>query len=347
MVKPYNPSVLSPENFERILRKFPHITNLSLNGFGEPLLNRDIIRLIRLAKRGRPYLRVFFHTNGEFLTPELSRELVESGLTRISLSIDAAEQEAYEKIRLGGKWKRLQAGLHNIVEAKRSVGSALPIICASYSVMAENYGQLPQFVEMVARAGVDMIGPVRFVSSKWGYRPVIYREGIMEEIARAREVLARSSLEPIQFPVPEDVDRWIEGEFRDEFGGDEYGCRARWSLDPVVHLSVDGSLLLCCERPYPEEVNLGNFLHQPFREVWNSPQVQRARHQFYHRHQPHSACEGCGWLTPEDMVLLSEPATSSPAKSAGTFAIPDPPHWVRARQKAKRVRVRSGCQESG
>ncbi len=83
VVKPYNPSVLSPENFERILRKFPHITNLSLNGFGEPLLNRDIIRLIRLAKRGRPYLRVFFHTNGEFLTPELSRELVESGLTRI------------------------------------------------------------------------------------------------------------------------------------------------------------------------------------------------------------------------------------------------------------------------
>jgi len=36
-------------------------------------------------------------------------------------------------------------------------------------------------------------------------------------------------------------------------------------------MSCDGHVLLCFERPYPEEVNLGNVLTTPIAELWNSP----------------------------------------------------------------------------
>jgi MoaA/NifB/PqqE/SkfB family radical SAM enzyme len=334
-VKPFNPGRLSFPDFRRIVDQFPYLTSLSLTGFGEPLLNKELPEMVRYARRGRPYLRVLIYSNGEFLEPGTCEALVRAGLTRLSVSVDAATRESFERIRLQGKWDRVTGGVRNMVEARRRLSSRTPRIGMSYSVMAENAGELPEFVKLVAGLGCDQIGPVRLVSSKWGYRPVVHRGKLADEIRRAQEALATTDLDVYGFPSPGDIDPWLAVQFNDSNAAGEFGCPINWSLDPTVHVAWDGHVLLCCERPYPEEVNLGNLLVTPLAEMWNSPLIRETRRRFYVREQPSAACKGCVWLERKDMVLLD-----GHAQGVVPRVDPTPSSWVRV-QLDPRKRERS------
>ena len=56
---------------------------------GEPLYRRDIFQLARFATdKG---LRVALATNGTMVTKELARRIVDSGVQRVSISLDGAD----------------------------------------------------------------------------------------------------------------------------------------------------------------------------------------------------------------------------------------------------------------
>lgn len=69
---------------------------------GEPLLHRDIIKMIRYAKQ-KGIIDMYFNTNGMLLTKEMSEKLIDAGLNRISISTDGWDKESFEKNRLGAK----------------------------------------------------------------------------------------------------------------------------------------------------------------------------------------------------------------------------------------------------
>ena len=51
-------------------------------------------------------MHISLHTNALLLTEELSYQLVKSGLTTISFSLDAVREETYNKIRVGSNYKK-------------------------------------------------------------------------------------------------------------------------------------------------------------------------------------------------------------------------------------------------
>jgi len=60
--------------------------SLSLSGAGEPTLNPDLTEIVRFAKsKGIPFISV--QTNGHNLTPELLKDLVNSGVTHFLVSL--------------------------------------------------------------------------------------------------------------------------------------------------------------------------------------------------------------------------------------------------------------------
>ena len=71
---------------------------LRLSGQGEPLLNQDIVRMIRYAKEKRVADFIEIVTNGSRLNPILNQELVDSGIDRIRISIEEVSQEGYFQI---------------------------------------------------------------------------------------------------------------------------------------------------------------------------------------------------------------------------------------------------------
>ncbi len=81
------------------LKQFPEkIKTLRFVGMGEPLLHKDILRMIDLAKAEDVADRIEIITNGSLLTHEMSDGLVKAGLDRLVVSLQGTSAEKYRNV---------------------------------------------------------------------------------------------------------------------------------------------------------------------------------------------------------------------------------------------------------
>ena len=71
---------------------------ISLYKDGEPLLNKNLVEMVKILKKAKITDCIEMTTNGSALTEKKSRELIEAGLDRIRFSIEHVNDEGYEKI---------------------------------------------------------------------------------------------------------------------------------------------------------------------------------------------------------------------------------------------------------
>lgn len=140
-----------------LARLEPFISNsktLQLNGVGEPLLSKSFWHLIK--KSGEKNKNIQFATNGSLFTDENIKRLIEAKPSWISVSLDAAHQETYRKIR-GGDLSRVLEGIWKFLRA----AEAKPIDNLRFSLgfvlMEENIRELPDFVSIAHYLGVKEI----------------------------------------------------------------------------------------------------------------------------------------------------------------------------------------------
>ncbi len=88
---------MSWELFTTIVDQVPNVARVVLHGVGEPMLVRDLPRMIRYLKARGTY--VLFNTNGTLLTPRKRQELIDTGLDELRVSLDAAEAASFLKVR--------------------------------------------------------------------------------------------------------------------------------------------------------------------------------------------------------------------------------------------------------
>ena len=107
---PY-PGELSPSKCLDILDQIREVGKpiVILTG-GEPVLREDIFEL---AERGtRIGLRMVMATNGTLLTPALVGKIRESGIKRVSVSIDGGDEDSHDRFRMvPGAFKRAIEGI--------------------------------------------------------------------------------------------------------------------------------------------------------------------------------------------------------------------------------------------
>ncbi|MFC1631672.1 radical SAM/SPASM domain-containing protein [Candidatus Omnitrophota bacterium] len=82
--------------FRKVVDQLPtkKISVLSLHQAGEPLLHPRIVDMVRYAK-GRGLRKVGFATNGTLLNENLSRDLIDSGLDGLTVSMDKVIAKEY------------------------------------------------------------------------------------------------------------------------------------------------------------------------------------------------------------------------------------------------------------
>ena len=71
---------------------------IDLYGLGEPLLNKDFVRMVKYLKAKNCCDMIRTTTNGSLLTPELIDELVESGIDYIKISIEGLSAQDYKTL---------------------------------------------------------------------------------------------------------------------------------------------------------------------------------------------------------------------------------------------------------
>jgi len=144
----------SPELFTRLEAAFPHTEALILNGIGEPLLNPHLESYIRNARKLMPASGwIGFQSNGVLMTNLRALSLVDAGLDRICISIDAIAPEQFRTLREGGEVESIDQALSALNAAKSECDRPDVKLGVEFVAMKNNIEQLPATLEWAANRG--------------------------------------------------------------------------------------------------------------------------------------------------------------------------------------------------
>jgi radical SAM protein with 4Fe4S-binding SPASM domain len=265
------------------LRKFTRDTgmiNLELYRKVVDELHPDLFYLI-LYFQGEPYLHpLFFHmteyavkkkiytatsTNAHFLTDNLARKTVESGLDRIIISLDGLDQETYEKYRVGGLVEKVLEGTRNLVKWKKTLKSKTPYIILQFIVFSTNEHQVPALKKLANELGVDKLE----LKSAQLYD---FEQG--NPLLPSDESYSRYKKHNGKFVIDNPLYNHCFRMWR--------GCVITW----------DGLVVPCC---FDKDAThrLGDLKKQSFHEIWRSEAYDKFRKQLFSARKDIDICKNC------------------------------------------------------
>lgn len=221
--------------FKRVIREgVPKgLASIGLNWINEPTIRKDLPKFIQFA-HDAGVIDSIVHSNGTLLTPSFSDELIESGLTRMMFSLDAASEETYRKIRIGAKWDHVMSNIHGFIERRNQKGRRLPLVSVNFVLMSTNEHELTAFLDYW-EPHVDFFAVQQYINP---FEDQTGQDGRF--FARSREI------------VP------------------DFKCHQPWQR---MTIRYDGRVLPCCSF-YAEQLVVGDVRFQTVEEIWNGSTMQ-------------------------------------------------------------------------
>jgi MoaA/NifB/PqqE/SkfB family radical SAM enzyme len=290
------PGDMSWNLFTRIIEQLPNIARVVLHGVGEPMMVRALPRMIRHLKERGAY--VLFNTNGTLLSAKKGRELIDSGLDELRVSLDAAEPRAFIEVRGRDLFHRIVRNVRAFRALQRELGADRPRVSLWLTGLKETIEQLGDFVRLADDLDVSEIYLQRLVYFPEGQglaRPqsALFADGDGREarLVREAEVLARElgiafnasgATDPAASLKPEEDSRpWSL-------------CRRPWTL---MYITAHGRALPCCIAPFSargyDGFTLGDATQESLRDIWNGTRYRNFRTALL-SDEPPAACAGCG-----------------------------------------------------
>jgi radical SAM protein with 4Fe4S-binding SPASM domain len=228
-----------------------------LHNWGESLLHPRIFDMIRYATDANIGVTISSHFNN--VDDDMVERLIDSGLEHLTVSLDGATQEVYERYRVRGNLDQAIASLRRLQQRKIERRSRTPVVEWQYIVMKHNEHEIPLARAMAADLRVERF---RLLS-----------------VGLPFEELANVDL----------AGRWMSDDpkFR---GYDPKPIRDRGYLYDercfypyrAITINPDGGVAPCCAISHTRW-DFGSVHAQTIRELWNSKQYQSARSLFSKR----------------------------------------------------------------
>ena len=149
---------LTFDQFRRVIDEGAEhgLCSIKLNYINEPLLNKDLPRFIRYAK-SKGVLNVYFATNGLLLKPAMAEALIDAGVTKIMVSLDATTAETFQQMRHSARFDEIVENIHYLINLRNTLGLAWPLVRVNFVKTLVNYHEADEF--LAKWQGVaDMIG---------------------------------------------------------------------------------------------------------------------------------------------------------------------------------------------
>ena len=284
------PADMSWELFTRIVDQLPNIERAVLHGVGEPMLVKNLPKMVRYLKERGTY--VLFNTNGTVLNDRNGRALIEAGLDELRISLDAATAKSYRAIRGKDYFGRIIRNVRAFRNLQEREGRDRPRVSAWLTGLKETIAELPAFVKVAAEIGVREVYLQRLVffeDDAIGHaRPdqALYERMNSEEAACLAEATRLARAHGMTFSAsgaasePGMSLKRQHGAADDalESGSPWSMCRRPWT---VMYFTANGRALPCCIAPFSqrgyENYTLGDATQQTLREIWNGAAYQAFR----------------------------------------------------------------------
>ena len=236
---------------------------------GEPYLHPDFLPMVSHARAQGIYTAT--STNAHYLTDEMARKTVESGLSRLIISIDGATQETYEAYRVGGNLEKVLEGTRRIIHWKKVLKSSTPHVIFQFLVVRPNEHQLEEIKGLAKSLGID---EVRFKTAQiYDYEHGSPFIPTQDRFARYREV------SPGKFVIK---NKWLNH------------C---WKMWHSCVITWDGRVVPCCFDKDAHHV-MGQIAQRSFQEVWQSAAYQDFRQKLHGARSSIEMCKNCTDGTP-------------------------------------------------
>jgi len=267
--------VISNETISKLFKEFKE-NNLPALMFGagdEPLMFSDIDKMWEIANSSG-IMDIFIFTNGTLLNEEMCNKILDHDVARVFISLDAATEETYAKIRLKNKHIEddtsnqnnlkiihedsnqlaiIEENVKRLLELRNSRNLELPQIRLSFAVQQRNKHEIELF------------------KKKW--------ENIVDFI----EFQQTMNIDFDKLSRLSEEERWKRREplFEKDFVKD---CKAPFHSATVW---ADGSVIPCCTFQ-GKNLTLGNINGIPelnipaqsLKELWNGEKINELREQF-------------------------------------------------------------------
>jgi len=122
------------------------VRGLKLNYINEPMLRTDLERCIAYAKAAG-ILNVYMVTNGTLLNAKRRASMLDSGITKVFISVDAATPGTYSRQRLSGKFGLVVKNVFDFVEERDRRRLRYPFVRVSFLRNALNIHEEEAFRE--------------------------------------------------------------------------------------------------------------------------------------------------------------------------------------------------------
>ena len=155
------PADMSWALFTSIVDQIPHLERAVLHGVGEPMLVKNLPKMVRYLKDRGTY--VLFNTNGTVLNDRNGRALIDAGLDELRVSLDASNAASFLAIRGADFFKRILRNVRRFRELQVREGHERPRVSAWLTGLKETIADLPAFVRVAADIGVKEVYLQRLV----------------------------------------------------------------------------------------------------------------------------------------------------------------------------------------
>ena len=292
------PADMSFELFVSIVDQVPGLARAVLHGVGEPMLVKDLPRMVRYLKDRGVY--VLFNTNGTVLNERNGRALIAASLDELRVSLDAANAESYRAVRGKNYFHRILKNVRRFRDLQEREGHAKPRVSAWLTGLRETVEELPAFVRVAAEAGIREV---------YLQRLVFFDERAIGMATPGQALFERMTREETHYlEEAEALARSLGMTFSASGAASEPGlslrkggarspwslCRRPWSL---MYFTANGRALPCCIAPFSqrgyEHYTLGDATQQTLQEIWNGPAYQAFRAALL-SDAPPKACANCG-----------------------------------------------------
>ena len=256
---------LSMVLFAKILEELhPTLAYLTLYFQGEPYLNPAFFEMVKLAAEHRVFVAT--STNAHFLNKQQAKQTVASGLGRLIISIDGADQASYGQYRIGGNLEKVIAGTQNVLKLRKERGSPTPEVVWQFIVFKHNEAQIPALQQLAKEVGVDRL---QLKSAQ------IYDFEQGSDLIPTNEKYAR-------YVKKNDGSFKIKHEMEDSCWKMWHSCTITW----------DGQVVPCC---FDKDAHykMGDLQAHTFSEVWTSKAYQKFRQQLLFSRKQIDICQNC------------------------------------------------------
>ena len=142
----YYSDQMSDQLFSKIIEEIKdnYCPSMGFNVLNEPLLNKKIYNRIKIAHNSG-IIDSRINTNATSLNTTNSKKLIDSGLTRLSVSLDAFNKETYENSRIGSNYEKVIKNIENFLNVREKLNSKLPILRVTFVKLENNINELENF----------------------------------------------------------------------------------------------------------------------------------------------------------------------------------------------------------